>query len=140
MGHSHSWNYNTQLTRADITNYKDKVDRLIKHGILYSILQDDSTLDCVMFNGIDDNAYEDFYITFSESGYQWCKTNLKPYDKYVVAALLVFKYTFGDKVEIRTDGTFLECLAGIELFHKLYTEEEYTKHKEYFNDYNLFIN
>jgi len=139
LGHSHSWIYNTRLTRAEITDYKAKVDRLIKHGINCNILQDDSAPDCVMFNGIDDNAYEDFYVTFSESNYQWCKTNLKPYDKYVVAALLVFKYTFGDKVEIRTDGTLLECIAGIELFHKLYTEEEYIKFREDFNDYNLFI-
>jgi hypothetical protein len=57
-----------------------------------------------------------------------------------VAALLLLKCTFGDKVEIRTDSTLLECLTGMELFHKLYTEEEYTKFKEDFNVYNLFIN
>jgi len=49
----------------------------------------------------------------------FCKTARKPYDKYVVATLILFKYYFGDKVELSSDGTSEEWHEGWELVEEL---------------------
>lgn len=58
------------------------------------------------FNGVQDEGHETFSMRehFSENeGFNFCKTNRKPYDVAVKACLLVFKKYLGDLIEISAD-------------------------------------
>lgn len=83
------------------------------------------------FNGKGKDAHETLYITRIASSEYYedksqialvfgcCKTALKPYDKYVVACLLLAKYHFAPKdFVISSDGDASDWQAGLELLNK----------------------
>lgn len=47
------------------------------------------TADRIMFNGEGDDSHETFSVPFKDGGWDFCKTARKPYDKVVVACLLI---------------------------------------------------
>ena len=59
--------------------------------------------DGVLFNGIGDNSHETFGITKDRTGFQFTKTQLKPYDKHVYACLVIAKHYF-DHIVVSGDG------------------------------------
>lgn len=62
----------------------------------------------IEFNGIDEDAHEPFYFP-GEVGFNFCKTQWKPYDAVVVACLLAAADHFApDVLEIRSDGIWEE--------------------------------
>jgi hypothetical protein len=60
--------------------------------------------DEVAFNGIGDNGGESFCLNTKETGFQFTKTNLQPYDNHVYACLLLAKEYFGDSIRVSSDG------------------------------------
>jgi hypothetical protein len=60
--------------------------------------------DGVLFNGIGDNSHETFGISKDTTGFQFTKTNRKPYDRHVLACLLLAKQYYGDKIRVSSDG------------------------------------
>lgn len=72
-------------------------------------------------NDIDDDsfAYEDFAIERFGSGYQFCKTDRKPYDTVVVASLIaaeVIALRGGTSIQLSSDGDLKDWAEGIKLF------------------------
>src|SRR6185436_15556072 len=58
----------------------------------------------IVFNGIGDDAHEPFFFP-GRLGFNFCKTEAKPYDAAVTAALLVMRDCFPpDVLEIDSDG------------------------------------
>jgi hypothetical protein len=57
----------------------------------------------VRFNGVDEDAHETFYFNLDKSGFNFCKTNVKPYDVVVCGCLYVAKLLFGDSIKINQD-------------------------------------
>ncbi len=59
----------------------------------------------ICFNGYGDEAYETFYLKVKElNGYNFCKTERKPYDFMVQVTLSLYKFYFSDVVKISSDG------------------------------------
>lgn len=58
----------------------------------------------VVFNGKgDEDSHETFSLDIHTKGFNFTKTNLKPYDKNVYACLLLVKYYF-DHIVVSGDG------------------------------------
>lgn len=58
----------------------------------------------VCFNGQgDDDSHETFLLTTGTTGFQFTKTQLKPYDKHVYACLVIAQHYF-DNIEVNGDG------------------------------------
>ena len=62
------------------------------------------TNNLIRFNGKGDWGHETFYITPTDEGFQFCKTNRKPYDFYAVAALGLLKAFCKEQITISSDG------------------------------------
>lgn len=58
----------------------------------------------IIFNGVGDNGHETMVVESHGAGFQFCKTNGKPYDFYVVALLLIMNKHAPDVWEISSDG------------------------------------
>lgn len=92
------------------------------------------TDDVVGFNGIGPDAHESFHIgrtkAIREGGYtppggklfDFCKTAYKPYDPYVVAALVLLKFHLGKRIKLASDGNWDELQDGIKLAEEVFGE------------------
>jgi len=69
--------------------------------------------DLIRFNGKGEDGHETFMITPEPSDFEFCKTARKPYDKYVVACLILAKFHFGDAIEISSDGDLEDWEDGL---------------------------
>jgi hypothetical protein len=58
----------------------------------------------IVFNGKDDLAHETFSIGTEMTGFQFTKTNLKPYDRHVYACLTLVKKYFQEAIKVSGDG------------------------------------
>ena len=79
----------------------------------------------INFNGKGKDCHETFYITRTaeetgqeDKSFSFCKTARKPYDKYVVACLLLAKYHFAhDDFTIRSDAYVDNWKEGLDLLN-----------------------
>ena len=87
--------------------------------------------DCISFNGVGDDSCEDFCwpppedlnrIAGVEPGVDWCKTERRPYDVLVAAAMICIKYHLGDDVQTGSDGQLSEeqWKAAISLYRQAF--------------------
>ena len=60
--------------------------------------------DLVAFNGIGDLSHESFCLSTDSKGFEFTKTARKPYDRHVLACLILAKEYFGDNIEVSSDG------------------------------------
>ena len=87
----------------------------------------------VHFNGKGEDSHETFMILLNKEPQEWqsprddglifecTKTAYKPYDKYVVAALILAKIHFEDDIAISSDGEFPEDhLEGLAIVNSLF--------------------
>jgi hypothetical protein len=58
----------------------------------------------IVFNGVDEDAHETFGISVETTGFQFTKTQRKPYDRHVLACLLLAKEYFGENIRVSSDG------------------------------------
>lgn len=95
MGYTHYYELScgAALDKQTVTEIKRLCE---KTGIpLGSGFYDDSSRpplfssDCIAFNGVDEDAHEDFCVDFSRPFSDFCKTARKPYDLAVCITLLV---------------------------------------------------
>ena len=75
----------------------------------------------VRFNGIDEDGHETFYIERSYTGFGFCKTARKPYDKVVVACLLA-GCDYDVFTEWSSDGDDEDHQEGKEIYAKALNE------------------
>ena len=86
--------------------------------------------DKISLNGIGNDAHESLYYPpeFRQSrrslspeihGFAFCKTERKPYDVVVCAAIMAIKHHQGDNVEISSDGDFdYEWMPAYRLYRR----------------------
>jgi hypothetical protein len=58
----------------------------------------------ISFNGIGELSHETFGLGPQTSGFNFTKTQRKPYDKHVLACLILAKEYFGDNIKVSSDG------------------------------------
>ena len=54
----------------------------------------------ISFNGIGDLSHESFGLSPQTTGFEFTKTQRKPYDKHVLACLILAKEYFGDNIKV----------------------------------------
>jgi len=121
MGYTHYWYKVKELPKNKWELFLDdfskliheaKFGDLIEGGIHGEAYQDD----IVDFNGIGEEAHENFYFprvedtskfTQYQNGkiFNFCKTARKEYDPVVCSALIVAKKHFGSLIDISSDGS-----------------------------------
>lgn len=67
----------------------------------------------IIFNGIGDAGHETMFVDKEGNGFQFCKTNNKPYDIAVVALLLLMYHHAPDVWVITSDGDTADWLPAI---------------------------
>lgn len=117
MGYTHYWEaekgFNKEALRAAIKDMGDivKDNKDILAGWDGSGDPEVSE-EVVRFNGIGSHSHETFSVEESWDGdFNFCKTARKPYDKVVVACLVVLKHHLDGGVRISSDGEGAEDLA-----------------------------
>jgi hypothetical protein len=60
--------------------------------------------DEIRFNGVGDDSCETFSIGKGSSGFNFTKTRRNPYDRHVLACLILAKEYFGDAIKVSSDG------------------------------------
>lgn len=77
--------------------------------------------DVIRFNGKGEAGHETFYLAreskpmdYSDGNkaFNFCKTNNKPYDAYVVAVLILAKQWLGSDIRVSSDGDLLDWQEG----------------------------
>lgn len=58
----------------------------------------------IRFNGKKSNGHETFWFDSQNTDFNFCKTARKPYDFEVCLTLLILKDTYGEDIEVRSDG------------------------------------
>ena len=119
MGYTHYFTTKDALDTDKFKAYSDDMNTIIK-GIGTPIAWEcdvdeppEVTPDLVRFNGVGDDGHETFLLSKSQVGFKFCKTECKPYDLVVVAALAVAKDIFKDDIDIGSDGNVSEWVNGV---------------------------
>jgi hypothetical protein len=68
----------------------------------------------VRFNGVGEDGHETFLIDPDDRGFTFCKTNYKPYDAVVCAALIALERAAPGAYEISSDGSPVDWKSGLD--------------------------
>jgi hypothetical protein len=132
MGHTHYFYRKAELDKKDFSRYVGLIKKMVDTPEAQKILAEEYdepnkpalvSDDLIKFNGKDDDGHETFYFprvlssqyhatTKNGLTFDFCKTARKPYDKYVVAALIIAKVAFGKHVKFSSDGEIDEMTEG----------------------------
>lgn len=131
MGYTHYIRRMPKLDRDIWKNFANDVKKILNNSdVPLTYIKKDNdvngfevTNNLINFNGKGDDAHETFYLKrsrkreeFDDSNsslvFDFCKTAEKPYDKYVVACLILAQCYFDDNVKISSDGDWAEWQEG----------------------------
>lgn len=116
MGYTHYYTQNRDFTFEEwqeiVTLLVHMLDHLPAHTTSAGGYYADQPLEIsseyngrfLMFNGKFSLGHEDFYLKRQGSGFQFCKTERKPYDLIVCALLLAIQEIAPNALEISSDG------------------------------------
>lgn len=99
MGYSHYWDSSKMVEREFSGKALAPIQYLLTKAFKAGEIAFESDLpvvapllceDAIQFNGVGECGHETFYLDIGSRGF--CKTNHKPYDKYVVAVLSIIAY------------------------------------------------
>ncbi len=101
MGFTRYWEF-TKLDEEDFREFSSICELLIDN---MGVPLEDITINerTVRFNGVDEDGHETFVFSIDKNGFNFCKTNVKPYDEVVCGCLYVAKIIFGDVISINQD-------------------------------------
>lgn len=82
----------------------------------------------LIFNGTGEEAHESFYLDDSQTGFSCCKTERKPYDTAVKAALVLIQSHCDspDDFRVGCDGSKMDWVQALSLLHELFSFEPET--------------
>lgn len=130
MGYTHYWRGTAQLTET----LHRQLSALLRHGSNLIRFEDFSnepatlTSELIRFNGIGEEGHETFLIEWNKpTDFKFCKTAQKPYDTYVVAALILITTANSCTFNWSSDGDSFDHQAGRLLAAKI---KRLTKFKE----------
>jgi hypothetical protein len=101
MGFTRYWEFN-ELNEEKFKDFSSICQVLV---YTMNIPLEDITINerQVRFNGVDEDGHETFCFSLGRRGFNFCKTNVKPYDELVCGCLYVAKLIFGDSIRINQD-------------------------------------
>ena len=119
MGYTHYWTKkaNTAITEERWGSFIEAAEKVLDN-CADCVEVDECSLEGISFNGIEEAAYETFYLprpTPPAEDFSFCKTAEKPYDTPVVAILLLLQHYCGDAYSISSDGDLADWQAGSDL-------------------------
>jgi hypothetical protein len=130
MGHTNYWDRDAELPAKAFPAAVKDCKKIMKHlniplagrdGTGRPIFRDD----LIAFNGREPDGYETFAVgrIVAARGdkpkvFEFCKTNLRPYDLCVQAALIVLKHHLGEAITVSSDGEDTEWKRGREVCQK----------------------
>jgi len=126
MGYTHYWEFHQVPSAEKFAEFIEGVKHLTataqEAGI--DIGSEKYESNSLRFNGVGAGEHEDFFIPLpigdERYDYGFCKTARKPYDTAVTASLILAKKIFGEDIEIRSDGRWIDWEGGQLLFESVY--------------------
>ena len=106
MGFTRYWTFE-KLDEEKFKNFSS-ICRSIMDNMNIPLDDIDVSDTLVRFNGVDEYSHETFYFSINKGGFNFCKTNLKPYDEIVCGCLYIAELIFGDDIKISGDSDSLE--------------------------------
>lgn len=102
MGYTRYWDIKNDLDDYRFLKFKEFCNQIVE---LFDIPLEDIVItdNVVRFNGVDDGAHETFVFS-KKSGFNFCKTQRKPYDAVVCACLLTAMDIFGSDISFSSNG------------------------------------
>lgn len=102
MGYTRYWDIKKDLDDYRFLKFKEFCNQIVE---LFDIPLEDIVItdNVIRFNGVDDDAHETFVFS-KKSGFNFCKTQRKPYDAVVCACLLTAMDIFGSDISFSSDG------------------------------------
>ena len=127
MGYTQYWTIEKPLDKAFI-EFSEDAKRIIETAIEAGIPLGDGfgngipfvSPSEITFNGVGDDSHETFSINSSETGFNFCKTNGKPYDAVVTAILIRAKFYFEGAIRIKSDGDWTDWEGGQLLYETVF--------------------
>lgn len=74
----------------------------------------------IRFNGVGKDGHETFMLDPNVPGFEFCKTALKPYDLWVVAALTTAHHFAPDCWKVSSDGDVQDWANGVNLVQQFF--------------------
>jgi len=117
MGYTNYWTYKKSFDNNEWSKIKDEFDYIVEN-FDGTIIKNETPVkhkdEVIVFNGIGENSHETFVLfkdftkrdrsyKGQDLGFDFCKTNRKPYDLAVWHMLTFAKNVNDDKIEIRRD-------------------------------------
>lgn len=135
MGYTHYFRLNSTLDKETINKICNDTEKLLEN--LSSIVcfdpdeensqpKIDSENGVLMFNGKGSDCYEDFHLDMKRTGFNFCKTNYKPYDLAVCGTLLILAEHALDSIELSSDGDIEDYNNAIILYKQIFNKEPKT--------------
>ena len=115
MGYTHYWDRSENFTDKEWERFLNETRALYLYDNGDELESDIFLADCINFNGKDDDAFETFHMTKASNGWEFCKTERKPYDLYVTAILCIMEHLTPDKITVTSDGTPQDWACGLAL-------------------------
>lgn len=154
MGYTHYQYHTQPFEDAEWTQVVDAiaclVDQAEKEGLKLSIDNGETPLsnhqrierawlsECrngpaIMLNGMGEDAHETFCLFKNgapnfdgevTNGFEFCKTAMKPYDRFVVAALAWVETKFPGRLNVSSDGDPDDWQTGMDFAARAFPDEE----------------
>lgn len=130
MGYTHYWTHNEKFTPAEWVTIAADVETILKTAVADGLKLGDgfgenaieprATIgkNGISFNGLDEDSLETFGIGPEPQGWDFCKTERKPYDVAVTAILAYLESAHPDKFSVGSDGDKEDWQPGIALLKK----------------------
>ena len=101
MGFTRYWEFN-ELNEEKFKDFSSICQVLVDN---MGVPLEDITINerQVRFNGVDEDGHETFCFSLGGRDFNFCKTNIKPYDEVVCGCLYVAKVIFGDSIRVSQD-------------------------------------
>ena len=116
MGYTHYWTMKRMARPAEWARLVKSVRHVLSTALLtqnFPALQYDEDINepveitdkTIRFNGVGNDGHETFLFSRDSPGFNFCKTNEKPYDLAVCIVLLLVNTHCPDAWKIESDGT-----------------------------------
>ena len=110
MGYTHYWDVKKPFTAKNWLAFVKDAKKLIKTSSVHLAGPRGKTrtkpilnISEVSFNGVEDDAHETCRLTPGYTGFDFCKTAEKPYDKIVVDILMLAR-KYNPSIKLSSDG------------------------------------
>lgn len=133
MGYTHYWTHRRRFTNAEWEEVKADINEIIRHtDVVIADGRGEKEVrrvdkgDTITLNGLNADSHETFeiyqnrrplqdYQTREMHGWDFCKTNRKPYDVVVTAILCYLESCWNNRFSTSSDGDLDDWTAGLEL-------------------------